>query len=255
MPPHDPINVWRRPERSAVGPKPEHSRARIVAAAIGIADQEGMAAVSIRRVAASIGSGAASLYRYVRSHDELVELMIDTVSGEFDLAPSAEPARSQLLDLARQGRIIMHRHPWLAPLLLARPSMGPNSLEYLERALSALETATMSGPSKVQTVAMMTAIASAFVQNELASAAGSGSGGITLDAKDRAEYMSEVVQSTKYPLLAEALSEQHEPAGPDEMFTHVMTTYLVGAGVPAGAGLIQGHNDRQPGPSKTTNSN
>ncbi|MBP2411489.1 AcrR family transcriptional regulator [Arthrobacter stackebrandtii] len=239
MPPRDPINVWRRPERSAVGPKPEHSRAGIVAAAIAIADDEGLAAVSIRRVAAGIGAGAASLYRYVKSHDELVELMIDRVSGEYDLSPSSEPARSQLLDLARQGRCIMHRHPWLAPLLLARPSMGPNALGYLERALSALEPAELSGPAKLQAVAMLTAIASAFVQNELASADGPGHGTATMNAKDRAEYLSEAVQTGKYPLLAGALGEQPGPHNADDLFTGIMTTYLAGAGVPGANGAGQ----------------
>lgn len=241
MPPQDPINVWLRPERSAVGPKPEHSRAGIAAAAISIADQEGLAAVSIRRVAASIGSGAASLYRYVRSHDELVELMIDTVSGEYELASSDELAQIQLLNLARQGRAIMHRHRWLAPLLLARPSMGPNSLEYLEHALSALESTKLSGPSKLQTVAMMTAITSAFVQNELASNAGPGSGGIALDEKDRAEYLSKAIETMKYPLLAGVLSGQHELESPEELFIHVMATYLTGAGVLVDTEATQRH--------------
>ena len=125
MPPHDPIDVWRRPERSAIGPKTGALARGDRAAAIEIADRDGLTAVSIRRVAAGIGAGATSLYRYLKSHDELVELMIDTVSGEYDLAPSGQPPRIQLLNLARQGRAIMHRHPWLAPLLLTRPSWGP----------------------------------------------------------------------------------------------------------------------------------
>ncbi|RAN69413.1 hypothetical protein B5P43_36210 [Bacillus sp. SRB_336] len=232
MPPRDSSIIWQRPERSGVGPKPEHSRAVIAAAAIDIADKDGLAAVSTRRVAASIGAGAASLYRYVRSHAELVQLMIDTVSGEYDLDASDGPAQIQLLNLARQGRAIMHRHPWLAPQLLVRPSMGPNTLSYLERALSALETADLSGPSKLQTVAMMTAITSAFVQNELTSTTGSGAD--ALDSRDSAKYLSDAVQSGEYPLLAGALSGKYEPGRPDELFTTVITTYLVGAGV-AGA--------------------
>jgi len=167
---------------------------------IEIADRDGLTALSIRRVAAGIGAGAASLYRYLKSHDELIELIVDAVSSEYDLDPSDEPPLIQLLNLARQGRTIMHRHPWLAPLLLTRPSMGPNALGYLEHALSALEAVDMPGPAKLQTVAMMTAITSAFVQNELASADSSatGPGG----ANARLQYLSDVVQSGNYPLLA-----------------------------------------------------
>lgn len=230
MPTHDPIDLWRRPERSGVGPKPEHSRTGIAAAAIDIADRDGLAAVSIRRVAAGVGAGAASLYRYLKSHDELIELIVDTVGGEYDLDSSGAPPAVQLLNLARQGRDIMHRHPWLAPLLLTRPSLGPNGLGYLEHALSALRTVDMPGPAKLQTVAMLTAITSAFVQNELASAAnyGTGPGG----ANVRLDYLFEVVQSGKYPLLAGALTGQHDPERPEEVFTRVITNYLAGAGLP-----------------------
>ena len=234
MPLHDPVDVWRRPERSGVGPKPEHSREGIVSAAILIADQDGLGAVSIRRVAAGIGAGAASLYRYLKSHDELVELMIDAVSGEYDLSPSDEPARIQLLNLARQGRAIMYRHPWLAPLLLTRPSMGPNSLRYLERALSALQAVDMPGPAKLQTVAMMTAITSAFVQNELA--AGTASGTDDGGTPARSQYISEVLLSGDYPLLAGALTGQPEPERPEEIFGSVISNYLAGTGIPAADG-------------------
>ncbi|MFL4477103.1 TetR/AcrR family transcriptional regulator [Paeniglutamicibacter sp. ORCA_105] len=232
---HDPHDAWRRPERSGVGPKPRHSRAEIVTAAIAIADRDGMSAVSIRRVAGDIGAGAASLYRYLRSHDELVDIMVDTVSGEYDLAPSDEPPRAQLLNLARQGRAIMHRHPWLAPLLLTRQPVGPNALGYLERALSALESSNMPGPAKLQTVAMMTAITSAFVQNELARPAGSGA--VDDGAKERLRYLTEAIQSGKYPQLAGAIGGQHEPESPDEIFTGVIGHYLAGAGLPVSTGL------------------
>jgi AcrR family transcriptional regulator len=226
----DRVNVWLRPERSGTGPKPEHSRAGIAAVAIEIADRDGLTAVSIRRVAAGIGAGAASLYRYLKSHDELIELIVDTVSGEYDLAASDEPPAIQLLNLARQGRAILHRHPWLAPLLLTRPSMGPNSLGYLERALSALKPVGLPGPAKLQTVAMMTAITSAFVQNEIASA---GSPGAAPNGENaRLLYLSDVVQSGKYPLLAGALTEQPDSETPEEMFTNTITKYLSGAGLP-----------------------
>ena len=234
MPSHDPVNIWLRPERSGVGPKPEHSRAGIAAAAIDIADRDGLTAVSIRRVAAGIGAGGASLYRYLKSHDELIELIVDTVSSEYDLDTSDEPAPIQLLNLARQGRAIMHRHPWLAPLLLTRPSMGPNTLRYLERALSAMEPLDMPGPAKLQTVAMMTAITSAFVQNELASADSSRTGPDGANA--RLQYLSHVVQSGNYPLLASALTGQHDTERPEEVFDSVITNYLAGAGLPVAVG-------------------
>ncbi|MGO4147669.1 TetR/AcrR family transcriptional regulator [Paenarthrobacter sp. YAF11_1] len=227
---HDPTDVWRRPERATVGPKPEHSRNGIATAALRIADDEGLPAVSIRRVAASIGAGAASLYRYVKSHDELVELMMDTVAGEYHLEAGGEHPREKLLNLAHQGRDIMHRHPWLAPLLLTRPSMGPNSLRYLEAAVSALSTVDLPGPAKLQTVAMLSAITSAFVQNELASAPGSGA--VDGAAAGRVPYLVEALHSGDYPHLAAAMAGQAHSGHSDEQFAGIVANYLAGAGVP-----------------------
>ncbi len=233
MPAGNPVEVWRRSEHAAVGPKPEHSRDGIAAAAVQIADQEGMAAVSIRRIAAVIGSGAASLYRYVKSRDELVELMIDRVSGEYSLDASEGPPLTRLLNLAREGRGLMHRHPWLAPLLLTQPSMGPHSLAYLEHALSALKNVDMPGPVKLQTIAMMTAITSAFVQNEMAAAPmeETSDGGHA----PRLQRLVEAVQTGRYSLLAVAISEAPPQFDAEATFAGVITNYLSGAGVPSDA--------------------
>ncbi|MET4541686.1 AcrR family transcriptional regulator [Arthrobacter bambusae] len=227
---HNPTDVWRRPERATVGPKPEHSRNGIATAALRIADDEGLSAVSIRRVAASIGAGAASLYRYVKSHDELVELMMDTVAGEYQLEAAGENPREKLLNLAHQGRDIMHRHPWLAPLLLTRPSMGPNSLRYLEAALSALATVDLPGPAKLQTVAMMSAITSAFVQNELASAPASGAAESATTS--RVLYLAETLHTGNYPHLAAAMFGQAHSGHSVEQFAGIVANYLAGAGIP-----------------------
>ena len=229
----DPVELWVRPVRSAAGPKPSHTREALAETAIKIADNHGLRAASIRRVAAEIGAGPASLYRYVKSHDELLELMMDTVSAEYDLSLSGEPPIAQMLNLAKQGRTLMHRHTWLAPLLLTRPSLGPNSLRYLERSLSALESVDMPGPAKLTTVAMMTAMTSAFVQNELAAASGAQDSG----SEARTQYLSSVVQSGDYPLLADSLADRRAVDGADQVFAGVVTSYLVGAGVPCLSGL------------------
>src|SRR5579859_3023932 len=92
--------IWLRPEHSPVGRPAQRSRAEITAAAIAIADREGLDAVSMRRVAAELGTGAASLYRYVDTRDDLVDLMTDAVGGEY-LLP--EPSGDWLADLVAFG--------------------------------------------------------------------------------------------------------------------------------------------------------
>ncbi len=225
----DPINIWLRSERPRAGRQPEHTRASIVRAALEIADEDGMEAVSIRRVASSIGSGAASLYRYVKSHDELVELMLDAISGEYELSTTklgnASPRRV-LLDLAQQGRRIMKKHPWSAPLLLSQPSLGPQSLAYLDHALAALRQTSLNAAAKLRTVAMLTAVTSAFVQNELSTVSRT-----TSDAAGRAVYVSKVLATGNYPALAAVMSEEQLSDNPDDVFHQIIGTYLDGAGL------------------------
>lgn len=210
--------------RRSTGPKPQHSREKIAQAAVELADREGIGAVSIRGVAAEIGSGAASLYRYVDSVEELVDLMIDQVSSGYELNGLDGSASEQLLALARQGRNIMHRHPWVAPLLLAKRALGPHTLAYLERGLAALQFTALTGAAKLQTIAMLTAITSAFVQNEQGEPAGDG------DPKGAAALIS-ALGTGKYPLLAESLAQGPASVDQDQVFATLVTTYLRGAGL------------------------
>src|ERR1700679_413907 len=73
--------IWGRPERAARGPAPSLSREQIATAAVTLADTQGIEALSMRAMAAVLGVGAVSLYRYVGRKDELIELMVDAVSG------------------------------------------------------------------------------------------------------------------------------------------------------------------------------
>jgi AcrR family transcriptional regulator len=73
--------IWERPERASRGPAPAHSREEITAAAVRLADTQGIEAVSMRAIAVELGVGAASLYRYVARKDELIELMVETLDA------------------------------------------------------------------------------------------------------------------------------------------------------------------------------
>ena len=103
-PPEPPLPIWQRPERAARGPVPEHSRASIAAAGVVLADAEGLAAVTMRRVATAIGAAPASLYRYVENRDELLALMADAATAELILSdlPSGAGWRRDVLAVARQ---------------------------------------------------------------------------------------------------------------------------------------------------------
>ncbi|MGN9846015.1 GntR family transcriptional regulator [Nonomuraea sp. H19] len=114
-------------------PAQDLTRQRIVRSAITIADGEGLAAVSMRRIAAELGASAMSLYRHVDGKDELVHLMADAVYGD-DPPPERLPRgwRAQLELALRQQWRIHRRHPWLAQdASLTRPEFVPNGMPWI----------------------------------------------------------------------------------------------------------------------------
>uniref|UniRef100_A0AAU2UY00 TetR/AcrR family transcriptional regulator C-terminal domain-containing protein n=1 Tax=Streptomyces sp. NBC_00003 TaxID=2903608 RepID=A0AAU2UY00_9ACTN len=124
-------------------PQPEHelTRERIVRAAMDIADAEGLAALSMRGVAARLGVAAMSPYRYVGSKDDLVLLMADAAFGEAGY-PAVPPDgwRARLELGGRTLWALFRKHPWLAQLApLTRPLLLPNLMTHAEWALSALD--------------------------------------------------------------------------------------------------------------------
>ncbi|MDL4772449.1 MULTISPECIES: TetR/AcrR family transcriptional regulator [Thermomonosporaceae] len=134
------VNIWMRPERPARGPKPAYSRAQITEAALRIADTEGLEAATMRRIAAEIGAGTMSLYRYVPGRDDLVELMADRLMGEIDVegVPSGD-WRADLAHYADEVRAMWLRHPWIATVNRSLPSFGPNQLRLIERVMGVLD--------------------------------------------------------------------------------------------------------------------
>ena len=101
--------------------------------------RRGLDAVTMRAVAAELGIAPMSLYNYVPTKDHLIQLMIDMAGGEYRCPdPELAGQRAAIADLARQGRDITRRHPWL-PDAIRRPAViGPNGLRYLERFLGLL---------------------------------------------------------------------------------------------------------------------
>ena len=200
-------SIWMRPERAAVGRPAQHSRAEITAAALGIADREGLDAVSMRRVAAELGTGAASLYRYVETRDELLDLMTDAVGGEYELAPASGDWLADLVAFGEQARAILRRHRWLAGLVLARPVLGPNGIALLEHVLTVLAGHPADVRTKVEAFGMLNGVTAAFVQHELA-------GGSAMQ-ESNAAYLQQVLASGTHPRLAGLLSAGPAPTGPE----------------------------------------
>jgi AcrR family transcriptional regulator len=129
--------LWRAPEaaESRPGPKKGLTVDEVVAAAIAIADEHGMAALSMRAVGERLGRTGMALYTYVPSKSELVDLMYDTVLAEahhtYDLDAGWRPA---LTAWATDLWAFYLRHPWVLQVSQARPVLGPNEYVVLDPA-------------------------------------------------------------------------------------------------------------------------
>jgi len=117
------------------GPREPLSRERIVAAAIAVLDAEGMAGLTMRRVARELDAGAMSLYRHVASREELLDLVLDELAAAVPVSTLTGAWREDVAALARDVRAALLRRRDLTLLLTARLGQGPAALPLLDRAL------------------------------------------------------------------------------------------------------------------------
>src|SRR5690606_39472841 len=130
--------LWRRPDPPRrPGRRPTLSLERIAAAAIELADAEGLAGVSMARVAERLGVTSMALYRYVTSKDELLVLMADTaMAAPPDLAEVTGDWRERLEAWCRGQLALIAQHPWVVELT-GLPPIGPNRVLWVEAGLAA----------------------------------------------------------------------------------------------------------------------
>jgi len=109
-----------------------------VAAAIDLADAEGLQAVSIRRVAATLHTRPMGLYSHIARKDDLLDLMLDRVLGEVLLEQLPGDWRQALRAIAHRTRAAARRHPWIIGALGQRPTIGPNGMRHREQSVAAV---------------------------------------------------------------------------------------------------------------------
>jgi AcrR family transcriptional regulator len=134
--------LWAAGETSRArrGPAPRLTVAKIVAAAIELADAEGLGALSMRRVAEHLGVTAMSLYTYVPGKAELLDVMLDAVYAETARPEHVEGGWRRRLELiARENWALYNRHPWVLQVATNRPVLGPNLVAKYDYELRAVE--------------------------------------------------------------------------------------------------------------------
>jgi AcrR family transcriptional regulator len=133
--------LWRDPGAAPRrGPRRALSLDTLVAQVIGLADEEGLSAVTIRRTAQRLGVGAMSLYTYVADHDELLDLMIDAVYAAMAREDTGgRPWRERLTAVAEENWALYRQHPWAAGVTTLRPPLGPGQMAKYEHELAAFD--------------------------------------------------------------------------------------------------------------------
>jgi AcrR family transcriptional regulator len=147
--------LWGLRSKPTRGPKPALTVARIVEVALRVADAEGLAAMSIRRVADELGVGAMTLYRYVPGKNELIDVMLDTVYGELPRREMDGDWRAKLDEVARENRQLYLHHPWLLQVATSRPPLGPQVMAKYEYELAAVEGIGLTDIEMDATVALV----------------------------------------------------------------------------------------------------
>ncbi|MFE6223658.1 MULTISPECIES: TetR/AcrR family transcriptional regulator [unclassified Streptomyces] len=232
--------VWGLRERPTKGPKPGLSQARIVAAAVELASAEGLAAVSMGRVAKELGVSTMSLYRHVSAKQELYVLMQEAATG-------APPAlfdagvgwREGLERWAWAMREVYLRHLWLLRIPVSGPPATPHAVAWWEKALLALDGTGLDEGAKLGVVMLL----GGFVKNdallavELAEAVEASGEGPEEAMRRYSSTLRRLVDPAVYPKVAQVIESgvMDHADGPDDEFRFGLARILDGV-----AALVEG---------------
>ncbi|MET9290658.1 TetR/AcrR family transcriptional regulator C-terminal domain-containing protein [Streptomyces sp. NPDC003077] len=223
-------SVWvRQREQRAL------SREQIVSEAVRLLDAEGIDALSMRKLSASLGAGATSLYRHVANKDELIELVIDEVYGELDLAASQEAAhwREDTAAFAQSLRALILRHPWIASVLgeMGMAYLGPNMMRLTDRLLAMFERAGFPLDEADNVVGMLFAYVTGTATSEAAWLTKLARTGVSEQEQVTTLWPAAEAAAQQYPRLREGYTH-HKTTDPaatrDANFTYGLARILDG---------------------------
>ncbi|MGW4718610.1 TetR/AcrR family transcriptional regulator [Nocardia sp. NPDC004260] len=207
--------LWGTGQRPKRGPKPALSLERIVAEAIALADADGLANLSMQRLAERLGFTKMSLYRYVPGKAELVALMLDTALGAPpELSAGEEASENDWRDLLRVWCETIYArfsaHPWSMEVSVGLRPVGPNEVAWMESALGALAGTGLTAAERLDTIVLLTGHARSLAQQVRVADADEFE-------KQIAAQFAEMVAAAaeRYPAAAAAFAEGGAVAGGD----------------------------------------
>ncbi|MFJ9870156.1 TetR/AcrR family transcriptional regulator [Streptomyces sp. NPDC101165] len=217
--------LWGPHPKPARGPRPKLDLDRIAQAGTEIADSEGLAEVSMQRVAMQLGVTKMALYRYVPGKAELVALMVDAAIGPY---PGAEARRGgwreQLEEWASRLITVFGQHPWALDATVGPRIPGPGELSWLEHAISALDGTGLSGAERMDAAVLLVSHVRGITQ-QIRAAGPAGNPEAQLGAT-----LADLMQAhgEQFPALAEALTSAAHSDGQDQAWEFGLQRILDG---------------------------
>lgn len=220
--------IWLRPVvESTTGRPAEWSREQITGAGVAVADAEGLVAVTMRRVAAELGTGAASLYRHVSTRDDLVDLMVDRALADLAPPPDTGDWRADVVAHNIDVLQFLRRRRWVVDGIVARPPVGPNSVRRVEQTLARLEPCPASGHAKMEAIGVIAGMVQTAAVHERPG------GGGALDEEfvaAQTTILMAAVRDGTHPHLTAALTDPtpRDPETGDERMARILRLVLDG---------------------------
>ena len=197
--------LWGRRAKGERGPRPALSVEQIVAAAVQLADAEGLEAASMRRVAERLGVGAMSLYRYIPGKSELLDLMLDAIHGEDPGEPPGnDDWRARLEWLAQRSRRRIQRHPWMLQVVIGqRPPLGPNIIGDFDAYLQAVSGIGLTPPETIAVTELVGYYVQGATRADVEAAQTERESGVSDEQwwGERQEFWEEYFEPERFPAI------------------------------------------------------
>jgi AcrR family transcriptional regulator len=177
--------------RKDASPRVPLSRQRALSAAIALADADGIAALTMRRLAQELGVEAMSLYHHVANKDDILDGMVDLVFAEIELPAEDLDWKTAMHQRASSERAAMTRHPWAISVMESRMSPGPATLRHHNAVLGACRRAGFSVTMAAHAFSLIDSYVYGFVLQE------------TTLPFDDSTNLEEVVESMMLPYSAD----------------------------------------------------
>ncbi len=140
---------------------------RTLQVALAIADDEGLEAVTMRRLARELGVEAASLYHHVNDKSQILDGLVDVVAAEIEPPIPSTDWRTAITERAHNTRVVLRRHPWAVSLMASRASPGPATLRLLETGIRCFREGGFSVAQAAHAVSAVDSFVHGFVLQEV----------------------------------------------------------------------------------------